>query len=478
MSFYSLTSYSQLRINQGALDGGTPTPPPFVNSQSILLDGVDDYVDIGNLSAISNTSTFSVSTWFKTNNISSQTFLWSQGSGSSQLFAPSISTKDLIVFSGSSSIFVRRNNVFNSTDWFNLVVVYNGSLTNAERIKLYLNGSLLVTSVSGTIPTTTPTFTTNVKIGGITYLTNYTFNGNIDETSFFNNALSQTDVNTIYGSGVPSDVSTISGITNWYRCGDGDTAPTLTDNIGSNDGTMTNFSTFSTDVPTIPFSTRSIALDGVDDFVTFGNMSNFSGATQFTFSGWYKMNVKPATDGLFDVHIDNNNFFNILPFSNGVMYIQFKVGGTLSFAQVNYNSLITQGQYFHIAVAYDGSQSTNSTKLKVYIDNVNIAYGQSGTFPSSLAIGTNDVRIGSLQYTTALLDGNADECSVFNTQLSQSDVTAIYGGGSPSSLSSYSSLVSWWRCGDGDTAPILTDNKGSNDGTMTNFTTFSTDVPT
>jgi len=228
---------------------------------------------------------------------------------------------------------------------------------------------------------------------------------------------------------------------------------------------------------TPPFSnTKSILLDGVDDYVTFGNMSSFSGATQFTFSGWYKMNVKPATDGLFDVHIDNNNFFNILPFSNGVMYIQFKVGGTLSFAQINYNSLITQGQYFHIAVAYDGSQSTNSTKLKVYIDNVNISFNSRSTFPSSLAIGTNDVRIGSLQYTTALLDGNADECAVFNTQLSASDVTSIYGGGSPSDISSISGLVSWWRFeGTGTTA---TDSgSGGNNGTLVNGVTRSTDVP-
>ena len=225
-------------------------------------------------------------------------------------------------------------------------------------------------------------------------------------------------------------------------------------------------------------NTKSIALDGIDDFVTFGNMSSFSGATQFTFSGWYKMNVKPATDGLFDVHLDNNNFFNILPFNNGVMYIQFKVGGTLSFAQINYNSLITQGQYFHISVAYDGSQSTNSTKLKVYIDNVNISFGSSGTFPSSLSSGTNEVRIGSLQYTNALLNGNADECAVFNTQLSASDVSSIYNGGVPNDISSLSPL-SWWRCGDGDTAPTLTDNgSGGNNGTMVNFTTFSTDVPT
>ena len=233
---------------QGAKVGGSS----FSNTLSTSFDGVDDFVDIGNLSAISNTSTFSASTWFKTNNISSQTFLWSQGSGSSQLFAPSISTKDLIVFSGSSSTFVRKNNVFNSTDWFNLVVVYDGSLTNAERIKLYLNGSLLVVSVSGTIPTTTPTFTTNAKIGGITYLTNFTFNGAIDETSFFNTALTQSDVTAVYGSGVPTDLSTYSSLTNWYRMGDSDTFPTLSDNKGSNNGTMTNMTSGNivSDVPT------------------------------------------------------------------------------------------------------------------------------------------------------------------------------------------------------------------------------------
>ena len=41
------------------------------------------------------------------------------------------------------------------------------------------------------------------------------------------------------------------------------------------------------------------------------------------------------------------------------------------------------------------------------------------------------------------------------------------------------SPLSWWRMGDGDTSPTLTDNgSGGNDGTMTNFSTFSTDVPT
>jgi hypothetical protein len=60
----------------------------------------------------------------------------------------------------------------------------------------------------------------------------------------------------------------------------------------------------------------------------------------------------------------------------------------------------------------------------------------------------------------------------------QSANASAIGGTIPTDLSTYNP-ISWWRCGDGDTAPTLTDNgSGGNDGTMTNFTTFSTDVPT
>jgi hypothetical protein len=66
--------------------------------------------------------------------------------------------------------------------------------------------------------------------------------------------------------------------------------------------------------------------------------------------------------------------------------------------------------------------------------------------------------------------------AVWNSEINISDVWN--GSGVPFDISSTNPL-SYWRCGDGDTAPTLTDNgSASNDGTMTNFTTFSTDVPT
>ena len=42
----------------GTQGGGTPTPPPFSNTESILLDGIDAYVDCGN--AFTSLTSFSV----------------------------------------------------------------------------------------------------------------------------------------------------------------------------------------------------------------------------------------------------------------------------------------------------------------------------------------------------------------------------------------------------------------------------------
>ena len=77
----------------------------------------------------------------------------------------------------------------------------------------------------------------------------YIFEGNIDEVAVWdsvqNNSL-------IYNSGKPNNLSSLSP-TVWYRNGDGDTYPTLTDNgsASRSDGTMINMESgdFVNDVP-------------------------------------------------------------------------------------------------------------------------------------------------------------------------------------------------------------------------------------
>ena len=94
--------------------------------------------------------------------------------------------------------------------------------------------------------------------------------------------------------------------------------------------------------------------------------------------------------------------------------------------------------------------------------------------------GTNPFEIGASTSGGVYSNGAIDEVAIFSTELSASDVTSIYNSGVPNDLSSLSP-ISWWRMGDGDTFPTLTDNgSGGNNGTMTNMTSGNiiTDVPT
>ena len=65
----------------------------------------------------------------------------------------------------------------------------------------------------------------------------------IDEVAVYKDALTAGEVTTIYNAGTPNDLSGLASYgdnDSWYRMGDDDTFPTLTDNTSSNNATMTN----------------------------------------------------------------------------------------------------------------------------------------------------------------------------------------------------------------------------------------------
>ena len=107
---------------------------------------------------------------------------------------------------------------------------------------LYINGSsdISVTS-SGSVGTSTD----ESVIG--TYVpqpTNYPFAGNIDEVSLYDYALTSGNITTIYNSGTPTDLSTLSTPpVAWWKIGEEATFSTnwtVPDQIGSIDGTSAN----------------------------------------------------------------------------------------------------------------------------------------------------------------------------------------------------------------------------------------------
>jgi hypothetical protein len=233
----------------------------------------------------------------------------------------------------------------------------------------------------------------------------------------------------------------------------------------------------------VPFTnTKSIELDGVDDYVTMGDGTlEFNRTSTFSISCWFK-----AEQAEVSAIISKSYFTGPL---QGYMIWQQAHGANVKVncrlrksssehVQFQGSDVLTKNQWHHVVMTYDGTG--NNTGLKMYINGSEGSGTRTGTMSQDVDWTSHSIplNLGARMNGNIPFNGIIDEVGIFNAELSASDVTDIYNSGTPASLSSYSSLTNWWRCGDGDTSPTLTDNEGSINGTMTNFSTFSTDVPT
>lgn len=230
-----------LVATHGIIHPSTSTPA-FSNTKSILLDGIDDYVDIANPTSFSDTGDFSISAWIKytTNGVNLNIF---NARDNRYLYVRSGRIYGAFKNSANSFKSINSSAYFNDGNWHHAMFVKNSS-----NLILYVDGTQVAINTNG--GATYNGGTIYARIGARAFSSTATnfFQGNVDEIAFFNSDQSA-NISTIYNGGTPNNISSLSPSI-WYRCGDNDTSPTLTDNGSRGDnGTMTNFSTFSTDVP-------------------------------------------------------------------------------------------------------------------------------------------------------------------------------------------------------------------------------------
>lgn len=227
----------------------------------------------------------------------------------------------------------------------------------------------------------------------------------------------------------------------------------------------------------------STSFDGVDDYVTMGDVSSlsFERTDAFSISCWVARGTTGANHTLVSKMASTGNQRGYFLFISSGNKIRFFLRTDTSFTSQRLTaesaSSITDTNWHHILVTYDGSSATSG--INIYLDGVAESLTLTGTLSATIQ-NNNPFNIGARNNSINLANADIDEVSVFNTELSVSEVTTIYNSGVPNDLTGTSGLVSWWRMGDGDTFPTITDNQGSNNGTMTNMSSgnFITNVPT
>ena len=225
----------------------------FVNAFSTFFDGADDLGTVASYNGVNpgadSATGFSTSIWvYSTQSsaaaIRSDRMFAKSGSGKAE-YACVVDAvgrpRFFLYFSNNTSAATRYRFVPNFTvqpnTWYHMVFTWDATkvTTDTSAITGYINNVKYTNALGNTVLANTPTSDglsvtpsdQTLEIGRQTIGGHY-WKGYIDEFSIFNTVLSDSDVNAMYNSGEPTDLSSQAGLVGYWRMGEDDTGSTIT----------------------------------------------------------------------------------------------------------------------------------------------------------------------------------------------------------------------------------------------------------
>ncbi|OYX84718.1 MAG: hypothetical protein B7Y83_07220 [Flavobacteriales bacterium 32-34-25] len=209
---------------------------------------------------------------------------------------------------------------------------------------------------------------------------------------------------------------------------------------------------------------QSIAFSGTtSSYASFGNINELNGVNQFSFEAWVYINSWNVNSYIFSktaptLPAQNRIDIQLGQSSTKRLYFHVANNGN-SYAQVD-NSAIAVGQWNHIVMAYDGTQSAYNM-IRIYINGNQVTTGityssGNGTLPTTTAVTTGAFQIGKS------FNGKVDEVKLWNYAITASDIDMknTINKYHPS----YANLISYWKM-DKSTSSVV-DTKNNYSGTF------------
>ena len=411
-----------------------------VSNYSFEFDGTNDQINLdSNIPFVrAGGQNFSISAWVYCNSASQNGFfstavnasfagqinLWKNGSRAAILNIATASTGNIEIRSSTAAI--------TSNNWHHIVATFDGTqAAAADRVNMYVNGVLDNAYQAGT-GTNLPSGSSLIfnRIGRTALGVRQ--NGKIDNLAIWDSTLTAGNVTTLYNSGEPVDITTLSPVAGW-KLGE---AANFTDKWLVNNSVLDNY------------STRSFNFDGVDDYIQLGSSVSF--ANEFSLSVWVKPNGFSTSQTIFGMGTSSKNWLRL----SSASQITFRINATsLTFTDVGNN--LVDGVWQHLLIYRDSSNN-------VGIFRNGSAFSSSQNNSNTLTLLTIGKR-GNLEYT-----GSLDEIAFWTSDQS-SNVSSIYNGGEPTTITGASAH---WRMGENATFSTnwtVPDQVGSNDGTSANM---------
>ena len=219
-------------------------------------------------------------------------------------------------------------------------------------------------------------------------------------------------------------------------------------------------------IPQIPLVkyNEKLLFDGLNDYVeTTTNNDIFPDGANYSISCWVSLTSYNSADNhLFvipsELKIKSDTSGRIIIYADGS-----------SSNNIITNATLTDSNFHHLVIVYDGSLSGNTNRIKCYVDGVLIGTSSnSGTIPSTLGSTSKKLRIGADNvWMSGVTKGVIDEFSIFATSFSATEVQELFNDGLALDATTHSkagNLLSYHR---NDGVTTWTDRStNSNHGTV------------
>jgi hypothetical protein len=417
--------------------------------------GVSDYVSCGSASLdFDQNDAFTLSAWVNPNEIGIFKNIMGKDTGGAgglnRGYFYAIDTTGQIQFqirnSGGNRLRGFSTNTLNSHNWYHVCLSKSGSNALAG-VNIWING------VSESLTSTTDNLSSTILNSSEFAVGNYTtigaefpFDGFMVNASVYNKELNSTEINQIYDKGrINPDYTDISNLVSHWKLD----SLNPTDTTGSNNGTSLNMdgtsireigylrNTFNRSI-TGSFvngaggTSGSFYFDGVDDYIEFASLSDFSFMQNtgiFTLSVWMKFDDYTVSG---DMELMGNNAggsvnkgfrFAYQGTNDRLRFILTK--GVVSDSIIGSNSsdnIISDNNWHHIVVVGDG------TNIFYYVDNVKETGGETMDATKSSGDSTYLLALGKTNGYGAGTDfnGNYNDVYLWDRNLSDSEVTQIF----------------------------------------------------
>jgi hypothetical protein len=436
--------------NNGTVNGATLTEDRFGNSNAAYsFDGIDNFIDCGNISTLNNSSYISISVWFKCQSLLQEGAIIGAEFIQNSNYGWALTTDNF--FTGGNALKAKMRNsnnpngsaqlgysqqILQTNNYYHAIFIFDGTeSTNSQKLKVFLNEIPINLTYVDSLPTALPSTNFNTIVGGLNgSATNAAFDGIIDDIAIYNRALTQEEITALY-TGEPINPPTACNplpanlqeglVGYWPFCGNAN------DESGNGNDGAVNGATLTED--RFGDANSAYDFDGVDDFINVINSPdlNLSGE-EFTLSVWYTISAAPAADNR-----------NLLCKSSGAgpfnKWVVMKSEGEGFYPEgeglITYPSL-NSSSFNGFIYSSNPVSINNWSQLLIVKENSSLKIYSNGVLQNTTGTITNvlpnsaDLRIGGDEFNSGdnnkLWSGKLDDIGIWNRALSADEVQQLY----------------------------------------------------